>query len=133
MAKKDSMLDVFERNKYDLDTAVKKSRGWFDQQVQLLGRQRITPNKVLSGNPDQLVTKIQPGKLYMYMYEPKLKKELPYYDRFPMVFPFRKSKLKIILTYVFDAISELIEYTLLSVSQVSTLYRLNELKLIFVS
>jgi len=91
MAKKDSMLDVFERNKYDLDTAVKKSRGWFDQQVQLLGRQRITPNKVLSGNPDQLVTKIQPGKLYMYMYEPKLKKELPYYDRFPMVFPFRKS------------------------------------------
>lgn len=85
------MLDVFERNKYDLTIAVKRSRSWFDQQVNMLTRQNLTPNKVLSGNPDQLVTKIMPGHLYMFVYDPKMKKELPYYDRFPLVFPFSRT------------------------------------------
>ena len=91
MAKKQTMVDVFERNKYDLATAVKKSKGWFDQQVQIMTKQQLTPNKVLNGNPDQLVTTVYPGKLYMYVYDPKLKAELPYYDRFPLVFPFKRT------------------------------------------
>ena len=91
MAKKDSMLDVFERNKYDLMTAVKRSRSWFDQQVNLMTRQQLTPNKVLTGNPEQLVNRVMPGHLYMFVYDPKMKKELPYYDRFPLVFPFSKT------------------------------------------
>ena len=91
MAKNPSSLqDVFDKNKYDLKTATKKSRAWFDQQVTLLSKQRITPPKVLQGNPAQIKSSITPGKLYMYFYDPKLKAELPYYDKFPMVFPFRK-------------------------------------------
>ena len=92
MAKKQPMLDVFEQNKYDLMTAVKRSRSWFDKQVASMAKQQLTPNKVLQGNPDQLVTRIMPGHLYMFAYDPKLKKELPYYDRFPLVLPFRKVK-----------------------------------------
>lgn len=91
MAKKPTLQDVFERNQYDLATAVKRSRGWFDYQVTLLTKQQLTPQKVLAGNPDQLTTTLMPGHLYMYGYDPKLKKELPYYDRFPLVFPFRKT------------------------------------------
>ena len=91
MAKKQPMLDVFEQNKYDLMTAVKRSRSWFDKQVASMAKQQPTPNKVLQGNPDQLVTRIMPGHLYMFAYDPKLKKELPYYDRFPLVFPFSKT------------------------------------------
>lgn len=91
MASKTPIKDVFEKNQYDLATAVKKSSGWFNQQVTLLTKQNITPQKVLSGNQDQIVTKIQPGHLYMFMYDPKLKKELPYYDRFPLVFPYAKT------------------------------------------
>ena len=30
------------------------------------------------------------GRLYMFLYIPKTKEELPYYDRFPLVFPFRR-------------------------------------------
>jgi hypothetical protein len=86
-----TLQDVFERNKYDLLTSVKKSRSWFDTQVTLLTRQNLTPQKVLAGNPDQLTTTLIPGNLYMYGYDPKLKAELPYYDRFPLVFPFRKT------------------------------------------
>jgi hypothetical protein len=89
MAKQTKLVDVFERNKYDLHTASRKSRAWFDQQVTLLNKQGLTPQKVLNGNPDQVVTNILPGNLYMYAYDPKTKAELPYYDRFPLVFPFR--------------------------------------------
>jgi len=91
MAKKSTMLDVFERNKYDLLTSVKRSRAWFEQQVLLMTRQQLTPQRVLNGNPEQLVTKVMPGHLYMFAYDPKTKDELPYYDRFPLVFPFRKT------------------------------------------
>jgi hypothetical protein len=89
--KSKTLLDVFERNQYDLATSVKKSRGWFENQVALLTKQNLTPQKVLAGNPDQLTTTLVPGNLYMYGYDPKLKAELPYYDRFPLVFPFRKT------------------------------------------
>lgn len=30
------------------------------------------------------------GRMYMFLYNPKYKEELPYYDRFPLVFPFRR-------------------------------------------
>jgi hypothetical protein len=91
MAKQPTIKDVFERNKYDLATISKKSKGWFDQQVILLGKQQLTPNKVLQGNVDQLKTRITPGKLYIYGYDPKTKDDLPYYDRFPLVFPYAKT------------------------------------------
>ena len=91
MASKTPIKDVFERNKYDLATAVKKSNGWFEKEVTMLTKQNITPNKVLAGKPADLVVKIQPGHLYLFGYDPKLKKELPYYDRFPLVFPYAKT------------------------------------------
>lgn len=91
MAKTPTLLDVFERNRYDLATAATKSKGWFEQQVLMLTKQRITPPKLIQGNPDQLKTRVMPGHLYMFLYDPKLKDSLPYYDRFPLVFPFRKT------------------------------------------
>lgn len=85
-----TLQTVFERNQYDLATAAKKSRAWFDQQVLLMNRQQITPPKVLKDDASALKTSVMPGKLYMFMYDPKLKATLPYYDKFPLVFPFRK-------------------------------------------
>jgi hypothetical protein len=91
MAKRQTLLDVFERNKYDLDTIARKSRGWFEQQVTMLTKQNITPNKVLEGGGSNNVSRIMPGHCYLFMYDPKLKKELPYYDRFPLVFPYNRT------------------------------------------
>ena len=85
-----SLQDVFDRNQYDLKTAVTKSKSWFEQQVLLMNKQAITPRKVLSGSTQDLKVQVLPGYLYMYMYDPKTKADLPYYDRFPLVFPFRK-------------------------------------------
>ena len=87
-----TLQDVFDKNQYDLKTAVRKSRAWFDQEAAKMTRQGITPPKVMRGSPEDLKSagSIVPGKLYMYLYDPKLKLELPYYDKFPLVFPFRK-------------------------------------------
>lgn len=90
MATTPTLLDVFKKNQYNLDEAALKSKAWFSQQVLLLSRQRITPNRIMAdGSNNSLKSNILPGNLYMYFYDPKLKKELPYYDRFPLVLPFR--------------------------------------------
>lgn len=85
-----SLLDVFERNTYDLHTAAKKSKTWFDQQTLLLTRQRVTPQKLFS-QTQRLKTIALPGHMYMFTYDAKGKDTLPYWDRFPLVLPFNKN------------------------------------------
>jgi hypothetical protein len=43
-----------------------------------------------SGDKDRFVNSPRIGQMYMFTYDPKHKDTLPYYDRFPLVFPFRK-------------------------------------------
>ena len=81
------LKDIFEKYHYDKDIA-KKSQTWFTQQVTLLNKKRITPNQVLRSDHTKTQNNIVPGKMYMFFYDPKLKATLPYYDRFPLVFPF---------------------------------------------
>jgi hypothetical protein len=85
-----NFLNVFEQYKYD-QTIVAKSRVWFQQQALLLRKQGVTTNKVYK-NSGRVVSKIQPGNLYMFFYDPKYKETLPHYDRFPLVFPFEKTE-----------------------------------------
>jgi hypothetical protein len=83
-----SLKDIFDKNQYDLGQAARKSKNWFQQQTRLLGRQQVTPQKVMRGG--ELTARPMPGKLYMFLYDPKHKDTLPYYDLFPLVFPFSK-------------------------------------------
>lgn len=83
-----TMRDVFERNKYDLKTSVRKSRAWYSQQVLLLTKQRHTPNSIMRSDAANFKSRIYPGSMYMYMYDPKYKETLPFYDRFPLVIPY---------------------------------------------
>lgn len=50
---------------------------------------RISEKKLMREDPARLVSTISPGSMYMYIYDPKWKEELPFYDRFPLIFPFR--------------------------------------------
>lgn len=90
MATNVNLQDVFQKNQFNLEESARKSRAWFNQQALLLGRQRITPNNLMrSSDEERLKSRIIPGNLYMYFYDPKMKAELPYYDRFPMVLPYK--------------------------------------------
>jgi len=84
-------LDIFEKNKYDLKTAFRKSKAWYEQQMILLMRQINNPWLVLKGNPTQLTTKLMPGKMYMYLYDPLYKSSIPYFDRFPCTLLYKRS------------------------------------------
>lgn len=50
---------------------------------------KVNENSFLQGDKDRTRTVIKPGEMYMYHYNAKHKDTLPYWDRFPMVFPFR--------------------------------------------
>lgn len=84
-------LDIFEKNKYDLNTTYRKSKAWYEQQMILLMKQISSPWMVLKGNPTQLTTRLMPGRMYMFVYDPLHKHDLPYYDRFPCVLLYKRS------------------------------------------
>ena len=64
-----------------------KSLNWYQTQVKALGN--VRPNQLLANTPE-LTNQILPGAMYMFFYDAKLKDTLPYWDKFPLVLPFRK-------------------------------------------
>lgn len=83
---------VFKRNQYNLGDAATKSRTWFQQQVQLLSKQTIAPQRLINSDPDRNQSRIVPGNLYLFSYDAKHQDTLPYWDMFPLVFPFSRLK-----------------------------------------
>lgn len=83
---------IFTRNKFEIDQLADKSKGWFQQQVLGIKSQgRVQPYYLMRGKaslPDQ--SQITPGELYMFYYDAKHKDTLQVWDKFPLVFPFRK-------------------------------------------
>lgn len=58
------------------------SRQWLLQQVKNMKASR---NDILNDKGLKNVKSLQPGYMYFYEYDPKHKKTLPYYDRFPLI------------------------------------------------
>ena len=64
------------------------ARDWFRETARKIAR--INERELMRGDTARLVTTPIVGQMYMYYYDPKHKETLAYYDRFPLVFPFRK-------------------------------------------
>jgi hypothetical protein len=62
-----------------------KSRNWFRQQATEI--KRVNENNLYKS--EILRSKVIPGFMYLFMYSPKHKVDLPYYDTLPLVFPFQ--------------------------------------------
>ena len=76
-------------------TAGAKARAagdWFREkinQASASARMRtVTPNQLLKRQPDSNVIL---GNMFFYKYDPKWAKKLPYWDMYPLVFPFEKA------------------------------------------
>lgn len=90
MAVQSTLAKIFEKNKYELADLQKKSRSWFTMQVQSLRNvAAMRPEALLRGDQQSKGNRIIPGNLYMYLYDPKYKETLPYYDMFPLGLPFK--------------------------------------------
>ena len=84
-----------------LKTAIKTSKAgakaraagdWFREKVKQAGARAkmkaVTPNQLLRRQPDD---NILLGKMFFYKYDPKFAKKLPYWDMYPLVFPFERA------------------------------------------
>jgi len=76
-------------------TAGAKARAagdWFKEKIKQAGasaRMRaVTPNQLLKRQPED---NIMLGKMFFYKYDPKWAKKLPYWDMYPLVFPFERA------------------------------------------
>jgi len=81
------MANIFDNIRNNAGDSA-KSYTWYQDQIKRLGSTR--PESLLKGS--SLTSTIIPGKMYLFAYDPKFKNVLPYYDKFPLVFPFRKVK-----------------------------------------
>jgi hypothetical protein len=76
---------------YDANGRV-ESETWFHEQVRVLLTKNITPDQMMRIK-ERLTLRPVIGKMYCYIYDPKLKATLPYYDTFPLVLPFKLDRL----------------------------------------
>ena len=79
-----SLFDTLQAQAFraGIQGRTKESQKWFQKKVQELtvpSRQKILRDTALT----RTGTEIR-GNMYMYFYDPKTKKTLPYYDRFPL-------------------------------------------------
>ena len=61
----------------------RQSRDWFRKRVSNM--RRVNRNALMREEPIELSNREIVGSMYMFFYDPKGKKELPYYDSFPLV------------------------------------------------
>jgi hypothetical protein len=67
-----------------------KSLQWFKRELQ--GMKTVNRQNLLKDDNFKPRTRALPGRMFMYFYDPKHKKTLPYYDRFPLIFMVEKAK-----------------------------------------
>ena len=61
-------------------------RDWFRDKAREVRSVRV--ETLVSRNPQYSKNFVRPGFMYLFQYDPKHKEDLPYYDRFPLIFPF---------------------------------------------
>ena len=62
----------------------RESRDWFRKQAKSV---IASPTRMIRSQNTRLTDKPMLGRMYLFQYDPKGKKTLPYYDRFPLIFP----------------------------------------------
>lgn len=73
----------------DVSKRTDNANMWLREQA--LGVRNVSNVKALvSQQSDRLVSQLTVGRMYMFAYDPKTKDDLPYYDKFPLIFPFRR-------------------------------------------
>ena len=66
-----------------------KALNWFKKEV--ADMININRRDLLKDDAFKIRSRTLPGRMFMYFYDPKHKKTLPYYDRFPLIFMVEKA------------------------------------------
>ena len=79
-------------NQGNIPARTRLARDWYrDAASQVLdGKRSLKPASIeREFEEKRKVSRVEPGTMYMFRYDPKHKKTLPYYDVFPVVFPIK--------------------------------------------
>lgn len=69
------------------------AREWYREQARGVARSQIQETSFIKGmGADRYENRFRLGHMYMFLYDPKHKETLPYYDRFPLIFPINRAK-----------------------------------------
>ena len=71
-----------------LPARTQQSRDWFRNTAT---KTKVTPESVIRGEKARYKNRVIMGKMYLFNYDPKYKETLPYYDRYPLIFPVEKT------------------------------------------
>ena len=82
------LLMEAEKDGIELDNSA-ESLAWLKQKYAGLSPRDVLPREFIK-DIDRYRRVPLIGRLYMFLYNPKYRDELPYYDRFPLVFPIRR-------------------------------------------
>ena len=87
-----SLFDTLQANAFraGVQARTKDSQKWFQGKLQdmtMPSRQKLLKDTALERTERNLI-----GSMYMYFYDPKHKKTLPYYDRFPLTIMVQEAK-----------------------------------------
>lgn len=61
-----------------------KSKKWFLDKLKAY-RSKVKPKNLIRDSLTEKRARVLPGKVYMFIYDPKHKDSLPYYDTFPLI------------------------------------------------
>ena len=53
--------------------------------------QQVNTQRVIQQGADRGRTQLKVGQMFLFKYDPKHKDTLPYHDKFPLIFPFRRT------------------------------------------
>lgn len=69
------------------------ARDWYREQSGLIRRSDVQETKLIREmGAERYENRFRLGHMYMFLYDPKHKDTLPFYDRFPLIFPINKAK-----------------------------------------
>lgn len=61
------------------------AREWFREKAKSIGR--VSETRILRDDTDRLKNQFAIGRMYFFVYDAKHKDTLPYFDKFPLIFP----------------------------------------------
>ncbi len=71
----------------EIPARTSSARSWYRDRARTT---RVTPDRLIRSDRERLTSRVMIGRMYHFFYDPKHKKTLPYYDRFPLIFPFKR-------------------------------------------
>lgn len=78
-----ALLDGIRKGK--IPGKSKEARSWFRQKAKSIGGDSLSVMK--TDERERFKNRTRAGTMYFFSYDPKHKATLPYYDRFPLIFP----------------------------------------------